>query len=696
MRTIRALVETGTWPRHCQQQRVRRTIPELSLLAFTPLVVLALLVAAIRTGRGDVEGTFREDLLGIVVLVGVAIALVTESLGVFRAIAVGPVTAFWIAAVAVSSAGLVWRWRRFGAPARIRVAPLEPSERLLVVAVVVLSLVLLVVAWLSPPQSSDSVGYHMTRVMHWIQNGSLAHYPTADPPQLFQPPFAEMVRLHLQLLSGSDRAGCLLQWFAAMASLGAASLVARDLGGNRRAQIFAALFALTIPIGVAQISNAKNGWVESLWLLALVHFGMTCVARGTQSISRGRALAAFAALGLELMTKISAWLFAPPFALLVLATSLRAAGPPRRRLFPVAVAGSVLVCALTVPYLARNFSLYGHPIVDPVAERNNGLAQVTPAVVASNVTRNLLYQFGTGIEPVDDALRWTISEVHEWIGQRPSDPGTTHYVWFGIRAPTRVEELVLSPLHVLLVLAAGAGLLASGRLRDRRDLVAYLATVAAAFLLFCAAIRWQPMNGRLLMPLLVLAAPLVGLVVSELTGRKTLVAISVVLFVGSLPYVVGINSRPLSFHPRKGLLSASREDLYFARVRWTQSTFRKVARHVEASATKRLGVVFTDDFEPEYLFWRLVKQLDPAVRIENIAVTNASAKLAELAPFRDFQPERIVVFASDDQKRMRFDRKIVVSGRTWRLDRRIRSAGVYEPDRGRRARRGRKGVSFTT
>jgi hypothetical protein len=650
----------------------------LNALVVAPLVVLALLVATFRTGRREDEGSLREDVLGAVLVVGVAIALVTEMLGIFRAIRVDTVAAFWIAAVAVCSLALMWRGTRFGAPAPLRVAALERGDRVLVSSIVVLSFVLLIVAWLSPPQSSDSIGYHMTRVMHWIQNASLAHYPTADSPQLFEPPFAEMVRLHLQLLSGSDRAGCLLQWFAAMISMVAGSLLARDLGGTRRAQIFAALFAITLPIGITQASSGKNGWVESVWLLSLAHFGMTCVARDSKSLSLGRAIAAFAALGLELMTKISAWLFAPPVALLVFVTTLRAAGPPRLRFLPIGAAGSALVCALAVPYLARNIQLYAHPLVDPVLLENNGMASVTPAVVTSNVLRNVLFQFGSGIEPIDDALRWTIDEAHERIGLRPSDPRTTQYGPFRIAAPSRAEESASSPLHILLLFGAGTVLLVSRRLAVRRERLGYLAALATAFLLYSAAIQWQPPNCRLLMPLLVLAGPLVAVVLTERFGLRSVLAVSAVLLVAAIPYVVGTESRPLSFDADKGLLAASREDLYFARVPWTQRTYRRAAEDVMASGTKRLGVVFTDDFEPEYLFWRLVKQLDPDVRIENVGVTNGSGALAAHAPFRDFRPERVIVFASD-RKTRRFERTIEASGMTWRLADRLGTAGIYLP-----------------
>jgi hypothetical protein len=49
-----------------------------------------------------------------------------------------------------------------------------------------------VLALITPPNMYDSMTYHMSRVVHWIQNGSLAHYPTSIGRQLFLPPGAEL------------------------------------------------------------------------------------------------------------------------------------------------------------------------------------------------------------------------------------------------------------------------------------------------------------------------------------------------------------------------------------------------------------------------------------------------------------------------------------------------------------------------
>jgi hypothetical protein len=666
----------------------------LSLLALVPVVVLVVLVDSLRTALRD--RPLREHVFGAAVLAGTAVALATELMSAFRALTFAGIAGFWFAAAAATGAANVWCRSRFGAPDALRLPALEGADRALAGAVVTLAAVLLVVAWLSPPQSSDSIGYHMARVMHWIQNGSLAHYPTADPPQLFEPPFAEMVRLHLQLLSGGDRAGCLLQWFAAMGSLAGASLVARDLGGARRAQILAAVFAVSLPIGITQASSGKNGWVESFWLLALVHFGTT-IAPGATQATPGRMLAAFGALALELTTKISGWLFAPPFVLLAMWHTIRRAPVGERRLGLVAVAGSLLVLAVASPYLVRNVSLYGHPLVDPVFRDKSGLQLVTPAAVASNAVRSVLYQFGTGVDAVDSALMSAAEGLHGWIGLSVSDSRTTQFGPFRIEEPTRVEERAFSPLHISLLFAGGAALVASARLRAGGVRAPYLAALLSAFVLYNSAVQWQPPSCRLLMPLLVLAAPLVAVVMTEALRARTVVAWSLVLLAACLPYVVGTKYRPLSFDPGTGLLATPREDLYFARKPRVRDSYRRLAQEIRRLRTKELGVAFRRDSEPEYLLWMLLADSAPAVRIRNVLVSDASAGLAGNLPSAKVPPERIAVFdPSWDQPE--FEESIDVDGTEYRLLERFGSAALYEPARpggpgfSRRSRAGRPAV----
>ena len=309
--------------------------------------------------------------------------------------------------------------------------------------------------------------------------------------------------------------------------------------------------------------------------------------------SQSNIVAAFAALGLELMTKITSWLFAAPVVILAFLCAFLSPRTAYRRLVAPVVVGSFLVCALIFPYLARNLSVYGNPLADPVFRSRDGLNHVTPAIVASNVMRNAFFQFGTGSSAVNEALMLWVVRAHRFIGADPFDPQTTNFYPFRISSPTRVEEVAFSPLHILLVIGAGLALLGSRRLRGKGTRMSYFVALGAGYVLFCATVRWQPPSCRLLMPLLVLAGPLVAVVAADVFKGRGVPALSVILFAACLPYVGSTSARPFSFEPGKGILATSRIELYFARVPDLRKTYGEVARVVRDSGIRNLGVVFT-------------------------------------------------------------------------------------------------------
>lgn len=640
--------------------------------AFVPVALITLLTAALRAGRP--ASLLRDDILVAVLATGASLAVATEALSLFHSLTRPAILAFWLTAVATAAITLAVRWRNAGPPAPHRFPLLDLTDRGMLAGIALIATILLVVAWLAPPQSPDAVSYHMGRVMHWAQNASVAPYPTHDSRQLYHPPFAEMVQLHLYLLTGSDRAGGLLQWSAMMFSLLAVSLVARDLGGGRRAQIFAALVAVALPIGATQATAGKNGWVEALWLLSAACFSRAWASdRGTPS--RESVLAAFAALSLGMTTKLTSWMFAGPVAIAAAARLLRLPGAAWRPLLAPAAIGFVVVCALTFPFLARNVLVYGS-VVDPVARARSGLPYLAPETVVSNMVRNAFWQLGTDSPTVNDALMAVVVAVHERIGVSPQDWRTSQFAKFRIVPPTKIEEGAYSPLHILLLVSTGIGLLASRRLRAHGTRLSCLAALGAGYVLFCATVSWQPPNCRLLLPLLVLAAPLVAVVTADLFAGRLVPVVSAVLLAAVLPYAIGTDSRPLSFEPGKGVLATPRTDLYFARLQGFRRPYAEVAHEVRDSRIRNLGVVFPRYDSPEYLLWMLLKETGQPVRVENVQVTDASARFHARPPFRGFRPDLVVVFTRS--VRSPFEEEISVAGSTWRFVRRRGLAGFYE------------------
>ena len=91
--------------------------------------------------------------------------------------------------------------------------------KLSTVGVTLAVLMIGVTAVVAAPNHSDSMEYHLSRVMHWIQNGSVAHYPSHNVFQLYQNPWSEFAIAHLQILSNSDRFSGSVQWVSMIGSM---------------------------------------------------------------------------------------------------------------------------------------------------------------------------------------------------------------------------------------------------------------------------------------------------------------------------------------------------------------------------------------------------------------------------------------------------------------------------------------------
>lgn len=192
--------------------------------------------------------------------------------------------------------------------ARLALAtPLFPSILLAGVAWIVAITGVLAIA--SAPNNPDSMGYHMSRVMHWIQQGTVAHYPTHNLKQLYQNPGSEFAITQFQLLSGGDYFANSVQWGSMVMSLVGVSLIARQLGCDRRGQLLAVVLCATIPMGILQAASTQNDYVLSLWLVCFTYFSLLIVQAG---VTRSTAIYIGASLGLVILSKGTGYIYAFP------------------------------------------------------------------------------------------------------------------------------------------------------------------------------------------------------------------------------------------------------------------------------------------------------------------------------------------------------------------------------------------------
>lgn len=125
-------------------------------------------------------------------------------------------------------------------------------------------------AWLYPPNNYDSLTYHMGRVAHWIQNGSIDYYPTIIDRQNQMGPGAEYLILFLQVLSGTDYYASFVQFFSYICLILSCFYIVRVLKAPRKLSLYIVLLSTTSPIAILQASNTKNDLVAALMTIAFL------------------------------------------------------------------------------------------------------------------------------------------------------------------------------------------------------------------------------------------------------------------------------------------------------------------------------------------------------------------------------------------------------------------------------------------
>ena len=375
--------------------------------------------------------------------------------------------------------------------------------------IVVLATLLIAVS--APPNNWDSMTYHMSRVVHWIQNSSVNHYPTHIDRQLWLNPWAEFAITHFQMLSGGDRFANMVQWLSMVGSLLGVSIVAKQLGANARQQVLAAVFAGTVPMGILQATGTQNDYVEAFWIICFLHFGLRLISLKSWDKALPASAQTGISLGLAVATKATAYIFALPFAFWFVFVALKA-----KAVKPVAVI-FIVALSINLGHYARNLELFGNPLGPPTDPK---LINETHGMVVgiSNFVRNTALHLATPVKSINRHIEKELRRFHDLIGIDISDPRTSF-------SPFLVPTLAFNadksgnPLHLLLIVGSLTAYVLS-KPRDRL-IGLYLTCAVGAFLLFCLLLKWQPWHSRLHLPLFLLMAPAVSDYCDENPWRKS-------------------------------------------------------------------------------------------------------------------------------------------------------------------------------
>jgi hypothetical protein len=563
--------------------------------------------------------------------------LTTEMLSLFKGINRPALIGVWAAPVAVTgiwAARRLWHKKPISLP---RLPGLTTFEWLLVGGVIAIAAITAAVAWISPPNTWDSLTYHMSRVAHWAQDMSLRPFATGIERQNFMSPVAEMGMLNVYVLAAGDRLVNFVEWSSMIASVVAVGLLAKDMGGGRLSQLFSMVFTASLPMGIAQASSTMTDYV--------VAAGVIVVATEAFQLVKGEkpgvpVFFASLAAGLSFGSKPTSIAYLLPLAAYVAVVLLRRWGI--RLMVRAAFAAIGLVLVLNAGYLTRNVVVYGVPIGGKYSGNQNVNEVFGVRVLVSNLLRNASLHAGTPSPYLNKAVALSVRKIHELIGMDPIDPRTTLNGLYRVSPPSTNEVKAGNTAQAVLVLLSFAFLIWRRKLFSPEFL--YLALVAAStFVVFSAVFKFTVFGSRYHLPFFVLVAPIVGFVLSRMMSPTLTKAFAVGLLLVAWPWLFRLDPRPLldSAEGQASILGQPRESLYFELDPGALQPYLEMTSAIETHGCSDVGLMLSGG-AAEYPVWAYLGAPRADLRLEWIVAGTPSARYADPT----FEPCAVVCDAS--------------------------------------------------
>ncbi|MBN2556459.1 MAG: hypothetical protein JXA97_11015 [Anaerolineales bacterium] len=467
---------------------------------------------------------------------------------------------------------------------------------------------LAVVAWRSPAGTTDSLQYHMSRIMHWVQQGSLRHYATFFTPQLSNPFFPELVILHLRMLWGGDQPAGLVQWFAFVGSLLLVHQVAKMLGVGKKGRWFAVVFFFSLPQAVLQATSTQTDLVTAFWLLA---FSSWVILAQHRELSAWENLAAATTAGIGLLTKATFYLYVFPWLVYHYL--------PRGSNFKMLLRNSkrgilalLIVLALNAGYWIRNLVTFGGLFgpSDRIATHTD--IRLWPWEWLGAIIRQVGLNLATPSEGLNTQLTRVINGVARALGERNSNL-TLVWSW-------NHEDWAGNPIHMIVAIVALFVLIYVFSRIDFRP-KHYGMLVLSSGLVFSVFITLDAFGARYQIAAFALWAPMAGLLFEWLAPQRWF-PLSIGFFIlMALPYVLLNQTRPVvGWRPRTAIQSVFQEpgqDILFANWLLLRDDYHAASQVVRESACLDVGY-WIDSHEPEYAWWWLLDAPQSGIRFQAI------------------------------------------------------------------------------
>jgi len=515
---------------------------------FLPIfsVVLFFILFFLTSSRKGLYTNIRESFILSLISNGIVVFFYNEIFSFFNALNATSAFVFWLLEV-LGTASLLAYWNNSGKisfsklqslKSAVQLKGLGRSNRIIAVtALIVFILPLFFLAVYAPANNFDAHSYHLNRILFWITNGNLDHFPTQHIQQLYLNVFAEYLVLDSVLLSGSDTYAGLIQFGAFLGSLCGISLLAKRIGIKADGQILAAIFLLTLPIGIFESTSTQVDYVACFFFITFVYFGFDLLENKS-------ALTLFAfliSLSFGGFSKYTVFIFGIPFTLYFAIRILSQYG------FGYAVKVLSLAIVLMVitfaPFFHRNYELFGNVMSPPTESRffseKIPVDEHTFAGAVSGIVKNIGLHLGLPNNGFNRFVDSKIQNFHQWIGVDINDL-KLRLDPFSVRYSVH-EDMVPNTIHLWLIALAAIPLFF---IKKQWKVKWLFLCAVVGFVLFGTLMKFQLWSTRTHMPFFAMGGIVAAYLYSEVFRWKIAYLTFPLLLLSSV-FVFGNPNKPL-------------------------------------------------------------------------------------------------------------------------------------------------------
>lgn len=367
------------------------------------------------------------------------------------------------------------------------------------------------------PYNWDSMTYHLPRVVHWLQNGTVAHYATHNDRQVASPVLGAFINLHVYAMAnGNDTFVNLLQCCSYLTNGMLVYSIAKKLKCSEKYCVIALVLFYSMPIAFAEALTTQVDNFSTFWMLSFSYLILDLLKPEEKIVFEKKML--FKVVNLSLCIAFG-YLAKPSigfgilfFALWLLIVVIRRKDKILTLAAYIAIA-CMVITAITSPEFYRNYETYGALSSSGTGQRQL-IGTLHERYLLVNGVKNFTFNMPTVwiYNSKDTVWKYTVRLARaldiDLDDPLISEDGREYEV----RDPQNYgHDSAVNPVIIwLMIVCIFVIIFKNGKEHLSEIKNQFFVVACMSFCFFCMVLRWEPFVSRYMLSYLAILCPAVS------------------------------------------------------------------------------------------------------------------------------------------------------------------------------------------